>query len=186
MRKHLIVLTGCSGAGKTTVGLLTLKKLSTLKRLVTYTTRKPRPGEKNHRDYHFIIEKLFLKKIKSGEFFEWAKVYNHYYGNSKNELKKLWKKYPKVLLIIDMQGAMTIKKKMPDSTVIFLKPDQPRRLLQRLLRRGKIAARDLKTRLAMIRKETSQAKKCANYIVINPENKIQKAVNQIIKIIRKL
>jgi len=186
MQQHkLIIITGPSASGKTTVGLAILQKFKKLGKVITYTTRKKRPKEKLSKDYYFISPKKFKEKIKQNEFIEWAKVYNHYYGNSFSELKKIWQKNKIPLLIIDVQGALTYKKKLPWSKVIFLKPALTDNLAKRILERGKVTKKELQTRLTTVKKEIVLARKF-DYIVYNPEGKLKETIRKVKRLIKKI
>src|SRR3989339_219646 len=90
MENPLFIITGPSGVGKTTVGMEILKQMPNVQRVVTYVTRQPRPGEQNGIDYNFISVEEFLKRRDNGDFFEHDEHYGHFYGNSQNDLEKIW------------------------------------------------------------------------------------------------
>lgn len=177
----LIILTGPSALGKTTVGREIARKNKKLEKAITFTTRKERPLEKSGRDYYFISENEFKKKLNNNEFIEWAKVYNHFYGNAFSELERIWQKGKTPLLIIDVQGALAYKKKLPWSKVIFLKPNSTDDLAQRILKRGGVNQEELKTRLETVEKEIKIADKF-DFIVPNPEGKLKETIEKIGKL----
>jgi len=184
MKNKIFVITGCSGVGKTTVGYAILKKMSKLEKVITITTREKRPKEKNGKDYYFIRERKFKSMLKNRELFEWDEHYENYYGNSKKELKRIWKKDKAALMIIDINGAMTIKKKVPESVIIFIKPGKISNLKKRILARGEVDPELLKSRLQRIRKEISQAKRC-DYRVVNRQGELQKCIDRVERIIKR-
>lgn len=181
MAGKLYVLTGPSAVGKTTVAERLLAEVPNLKRVVTYTTREPREGETNEVDYNFVDEATFRKMIDAGVMFEWAVVYDHLYGNSKDDIKKMLGEGKNVLLVIDVQGAKTVCDKMPDAVSIFIAADTED-LLGRIKKRGSITESDLEARRGEIDNEIDYSRAC-HHIVINEENKIDETVAQIKQII---
>jgi guanylate kinase len=179
-----IIITGPSGVGKTTIAHKLLEKNKNLEKVITYTSRKKRAKEINGIDYNFITEKKFKEKIRKRELFEWAIVYDNYYGNSKLDLQNIWKKNKTAIFVVDIQGAIAIQKKLPQSLSIFIKPDSIINLLNRLKRRDKIQKEDFKARTTILKNELKLAKKC-DFRVINKENQINQAVQNIAKIITK-
>ena len=171
------ILSAPSGTGKTTVGNLLLKEIPFLERVITATTRKPREGEKNGVDYYFMTEEEFKRKIQEGFFLEWAKVYKYYYGSPKSEVERILKLGKDALLIIDVQGALKVKKELPNAVSIFLLPPSFEELKRRLLQRGE---KEWKTRLEWAKREIP----CAgyfDYIVVN--DVLKKTVEDIKAII---
>jgi guanylate kinase len=118
----LVVISGPSGAGKGTICMQLLMEMSFLKVSVSATTRKPREGEKDGIDYFFIEEEEFLKRVKNNEFLEYAKVYGNYYGTPKEEVFKQLKAGKDIILEIDIQGALQVKKNYPMGVFIFILP----------------------------------------------------------------
>ena len=174
-----IVISSPSGGGKTTLAGMAMEADSRLSRVVTCTTRQPRGGEKNGRDYNFLTEKQFLAGIKRGAFAEWARVHTHYYGVPKSELRKEMRrgKYP--LLVIDVQGGQTIRKSFPEAVLIFLVPPSLKILRERIARR--IGGTDnVSLRLETAKTELAQAVHY-DYAVVN--DKLDKAAAQIAAII---
>lgn len=205
-KTQLFIVSGPSGSGKNAVAKGVLKKLSTkglsalrrhssgasatsgeknATRMVTCTTRPPRPKEKHSKDYYFLTKKEFKKRIKKNEFLEWTKVHeNIYVGTLKKELKKLEKKYKIILMTIDVQGANSIRKKAIPHTSIFINAESKKKLISRIKKRkGGMPADKLKLRLASALKEAKQAKKY-DYQVINYENKLDETINKVYKIIK--
>jgi len=155
--------------------------------MITYTTRKPRLGEKHGKDYFFLTKKEFEKKIKQNEFLEWAKVHKiHYYGNSKKDLENLQKKYKTVIITIDVQGAETIRKKNIPHLSIFINAESKQKLISRIKKRNtKISPEKLARRIKSATTEIKSAKKY-DYQIINYENKLNETVDKVYKIIKNL
>lgn len=180
MAHKLYILTGPSGVGKTTVANRLLDQVPNLTKLVTYTTREPRAEETNGVHYNFVDEPAFTKMIEQNELFEWAKVYEQYYGNTTKDLEELLKKKD-VLMVIDVQGAKTVEEKRPEASSIFLTAESKDELMDRIKKRGKVKAEDLETRLVEYETEMAFAEKC-DHQVMNAEGKIYETVEELKKI----
>lgn len=181
MGNNLFIITGPSGVGKTTVAHELLKQNPKLKKLITYTTRHPRPNEKNDRDYHFITPEQFEKKIQTNDFFEYAQVYNDYYGNSFSDLKLFWDQGYDVLMVVDIQGADKIKSTIPQSKVIFLCPENFSQLEKRLQER-KMTKNDYEKRIQTAENEMKRANQY-DFQIINQENQLPQTLHKIQEII---
>lgn len=180
---RVFILTGPSGVGKTTIAKQLLKRVPNLVRLITYTTRSPRLNEMNGKDYHFITKQEFDQKITEKDFFEYAQVYNEWYGNSKKDIDALVTTGKDVLLVLDIQGAKTVHTKLPGATSIFLQAESPEALLARLRKRGNMKQEDEAYRAAKARKEMQEARHCT-HTVTAPEGKIEETVQAVLKIIK--
>ena len=165
----MIILSSPSGAGKTTlVNLLSKKKNYTVS--VSHTTRNPRPGEVNHKDYYFVNDNEFHRLIKNEEFLEYAKVFNNYYGTTRTPVIDNLNKGKNVLFDIDWQGADQIKNKKLDFKLIsfFILPPSKEVLFQRL------SNRDMKDKL-IAEERMKQFERDVlhwinyNYVIINDE-----------------
>lgn len=176
----LIVVSGPSGVGKSTVVREVMKRVDDLVFSISHTTRKPRGEEQNGREYYFISRQEFQRMIENGEFLEWAEVYGNLYGTSKKELL-MRRKEGDVLLDIDVQGAVNIKRLFPDSIRILLFPPSMDELLTRLENRRDTSSEDIKRRLKVARWEISMYKEFT-HIVIN--DKLERAVEDVSAIIR--
>ena len=161
----VFILSAPSGAGKTTVAKKVLEQVPELVRVVTYTTREPRPGEQDGQDYRFISKEEFEAKIKEGFFLEYANVYGNYYGTPKKEIDELLSLGKDVLLIIDVQGAFKVKSLMQEAVSIFLLPPSLEALKRRIEGRGYVD-KNLEKRLQTAKEEIPCAK-YFDYIVIN-------------------
>lgn len=176
----IFVITAPSGAGKTTLYKKLFKKNKDLQFSVSCTTRAPRLGEKDKKDYFFISEKKFRKMIMKKEFVEWAKVHGYYYGTPKQWLKNKIKKGSDILLDIDVQGAKQLSKLFPEAVKIFIMPPSIKELEKRLIGRGKDGRDVIKKRLKNAVKELKYSNKC-DFIVVNKDvNKALKDLETII------
>ena len=174
----LVVLSGPSGVGKDTV-LARLRSLEPrLRQVITVTTRSPREGEVEGRDYHFISSDGFEGMRQQGELLEHAQVYGHWYGVPRKQVIELLSQGYNVLLRTDVQGAATIKKLAPEGVLIFLAPATIEELEERLKRRHSEPKEDEKLRLATARREM-EAKEMFDYVVVNREGHLDETVARI-------
>lgn len=120
---------------------------------ISYTTRQPRPGEVHGREYFFVGDAVFQGMVQRNEFAEWAPVYGHFYGTPRSALTVLMEKGIDVLLEIDVQGAMQIKKKFADAIYIYILPPSIEALRARLLQRGSDSPEEIQRRLQKAREE---------------------------------
>lgn len=182
--RRIIVLTGPSGVGKTTVAQRLMARLPRLKKLVTCTTRTPRDGEVAGVDYHFFSKKEFKAMIARNELFEWANVYDHFYGNRTADVEKIVQEGFDVLMVIDVQGARTVKKTWPNAFTIFLVPKSEMELRERIAGRGNIEQEELQRRLQAAREEMTFAKE-ANAVIRNPQGKLDETVEALYTLLTK-
>ncbi|MFH1192611.1 MAG: guanylate kinase [bacterium] len=185
-QQKIIILSSTAGGGKNTIANMLLQKDKRLKETISCTTRKPiRPGEKDCVNYYFINTDEFEKKIKNKKFIEWEKVHGlFYYGTLKDEIPKIIKKNKIPLLIIDVKGAMNIKKIFPKTLLIFIKPNSMKNIEERIRLRAKISEEEIKTRLKTAKNELKMAK-YYDRIIKNPEGHPEKAAKKALKIIGK-
>ncbi|MFH1429659.1 MAG: guanylate kinase [Candidatus Margulisiibacteriota bacterium] len=167
----LIVVAGPSGVGKGTVIRELLKKMPELHLEVSYTTRKPRPNEKNGIDYYFVSEKEFDKI----DFLESAEVHGNKYGTANREFKK------DTVFEVDVQGARSIKENRPDCLSIFLLPPSPGELEERLRKRNTENPEDISTRMETAKKELKQ-RFDHDYIIVN--NVLEHTVDKVLEVIK--
>ena len=171
----LVIITGPSGVGKTTIIEWMLKADPNLKYSVSLTTRQPRPGEVDGIDYRFVSSEEFHEKIEKGEFAEWSEVYGEYYGRLEKDLNDLMHRCD-ALVGIDVQGAMKLRDKYSEGVFIFLLPKSKAVLAERLRKRRTEDEVSMKTRLDAAFKEMSQADNF-DYAVVN--DKISETVKKI-------
>jgi len=167
----LIILSGPSGAGKTTIHDRLLKSTALKRRLVrsiSTTTRAPRRGERNGREYFFVSRRMFEYKIRAGHFLEWARVFTHYYGTPVKPVREQLKTGKSVLLCIDVQGARQVLARAPESISIFVQAPSLAELKSRLCRRGTEDPEALAMRLETAQREMAQSMKY-DYIVVNDD-----------------
>ncbi len=165
---RIFVVSAPSGCGKTSLVRALLKKDRRLAHPASFTTRKPRAGEKDGRDYHFVSEKEFARRQKSGDFLEWSKPYGKYYATSKNVILAGINRGMDVILSLDVKGAFFIKKKFRTSTLIYLLPPSIRALRKRLVGRSTDKSSEIKKRLSCAKKDIANLKKY-DYAVVNDD-----------------
>jgi guanylate kinase len=178
----LIVISGPSGSGKTSVVQALCQSDPALKRSISATTRPPRPAEADGVNYHFLSASDFKAQIQRDGFLEWAKYGEHYYGTLKSEVEPHIAAGRTLILEIDVHGAMQIRALDLKSTLIFVIPPSFATLETRLRGRNTETDPELQRRLRTARSEIAFIKNY-DYCVINPENAINRAVEQIHHII---
>lgn len=176
----LFIVSAPSGSGKTTLCRSILSKIPSLRFSVSYTTRIPRDNEVNNKDYTFITKDEFREMIKRGEFLEWAEVYGEFYGTSKKRVEELTQAGFDVLLDIDVQGAMHIKRNYRIGTYIFILPPSIDELRKRLEKRGADSKDEIEKRLKSAIGEIKNYK-YYEYVIIN--NKLELAIKEFEAII---
>jgi len=177
---HIFVISAPSGSGKTTLCKEVLKKIKSLTPSVSLTTRKPRKDEKNAKDYHYVSKDAFKEEVEKGNLLEWEENFGYFYGTPKKFVLENLKKGKSLLLSIDVKGAMVVKEKFPESTLIFIKPPSMKELSKRLKTRNTDNKKDIEKRLDIAKNELKYEKKY-DYVVIN--DKLENAVSEIISII---
>lgn len=176
----LFVVSGPSGAGKGTICKRLKDKLN-IDLSVSMTTREPRPGEAEGVSYHYVTKDKFTKILDEGGFMEYALVFGNYYGTPKESVMQSLKKGRDVVLEIDIQGAMQIRKTSPDAVFIFILPPSMSELRKRITGRGSETEDAINMRLGKALKEVSYIDKY-DYCVVNGE--LNEAVERVAAIIK--
>jgi len=178
----LFVITAPSGAGKTSLIEALMKADPSLKLSISYTTRKPRPGEKDGVDYHFVEDAAFLAMQGRGEFLESAEVHGYRYGTSKKVITDALARGEDLILEIDWQGAQQVRAIYPDCVGIFILPPSIEELERRMRSRGQDAEAVIRRRLDNARGEMEHAGEF-DYAIINKD--FQTALRKLAEIIQK-
>ena len=174
----ILVLSGPSGAGKDAVLNVMKTRGLPISFIVTNTTRPMRPGEIDDVHYHFVSQQEFAKLLETDELLEHAEVYGNHYGVPKPPVRQAFASGKDIIIKVDVQGAMTIKKSLPDTVLIFLMPPSLEELAHRLNGRRTESARDLEIRIDTARSEIAQLP-MFDYCVMSFQNQIQQAVADI-------
>ncbi len=174
----LIVLSGPSGVGKDAVLARMRKSQRPFHYVVTATTRTKRAREKNGVNYHFLSRKEFQRMIDRHRLLEWANVYGNYYGVPKDEVTPALARGLDTIVKVDVQGAATIKKVLPQAVFIFLMPPSTQELGKRLKRRRSESSQDLALRLATARKEI-RSLPLFDYVITSHQNKLGGVLSRI-------
>jgi guanylate kinase len=157
MNPVLLVLSAPTGGGKTTIAHRLAERDGSLRFSVSHTTRKPRPSERDSEDYHFVGEEEFRAMAERGEFLEWAQVHGHLYGTHRSELEAAASLGKDLLLDIDVQGGLQVKRAAPEAVLVFIRPPSLSVLLGRLGKRAYEEGFDLRLRLETALKELEMA-----------------------------
>ena len=181
MPGNLFVVVAPSGAGKTSLVTALLERDSNIKLSISYTTRPPREGEVDGRDYHFVSRERFEAMIAEGDFLEHAQVYGNYYGTSRKWIEAELAGDHDVLLEIDWQGAAQVRKLFPGMAGIFILPPSMAELARRLQGRGTEAAEAIQRRLASAREEISHVLEF-EYIIVNET--FEEALADLVSVVR--
>ncbi len=180
-RGTLIVVSAPSGAGKTTLCREVRAFLPDLAYSVSYTTRRPRPGEVGGVDFHFVTESAFTELRDAGRFAEWAQVHGNLYGTHAGTLERALAEGRDVLLDIDTQGARQLRARYPEAALIFIIAPSMAELEQRLRERRSDGEREIKRRLDRAREEI-QLWRQYDYLIVNRD--VKDAVEQLTAVIQ--
>jgi len=176
----LFVVVAPSGAGKTTLVRAMMERRPDVELSVSFTTRPPRPGEVDGRDYVFVGRDEFERRREAGEFLEWAHVHGNFYATSRQWIAARMAQGRDILLEIDCQGSDQVLKLFPDAVRVFIAPPSIEVLHERLLARGQDSAEVIEGRLAAARGELTEAPKY-QYVIINQDFAV--ALSQLITIV---
>jgi|SRR5688572_525551 len=178
---NLFVVVAPSGAGKTSLVAALLEREPNLRLSISFTTRAPREGEADGREYHFIARADFEKMIARGDFLEHANVYGNYYGTSRRWIDEQIAGDHDVLLEIDWQGAKQLRKLFPGMVGVFILPPSIDELRRRLQARGKDSAEAIEKRMSNAREEISHVLEF-EYIIVN--ERFDSALDDLNSIVR--
>jgi guanylate kinase len=176
-----LVLSAPSGGGKTTIAKMLVKRHGNMSISISATTRKKRPNEESGKDYFFLNEKEFQENIDDDNFIEYEEVHGDFYGTLKSRIADLIEQGKTVIFDIDVKGALSIKKKYPDSILIFIKPPSLEELKARLKKRKSESEEAINKRLGRIEFEYAQAKYFDHVIINDNLNHTIEQIEQIIK-----
>jgi guanylate kinase len=179
-RGMLIVVSSPSGGGKGTLIDRVLQTVAGVGYSVSYTTRLPRAKEQNGREYFFVTTAAFEEMIERGEFLEWANVYGYLYGTHRSQVEHERDSGRDIILEIDVQGAESIRRLVPDAVTAFILPPSFEMLRNRLTKRGTDSAEDLARRLRGAPAEVEQYRHF-QYVILNDD--INRASQQLASVI---
>lgn len=172
----LIVISGPSGVGKDTLTHRLLERDPTLRYSVSYTTRAPRPGEMNGKDYSFVGREEFERLVAKGEFLEHASYDGQLYGTSAKRVEAARQQGRDIILKIEVKGAEQVRKKVKDAIFIFLKPPSMEELVRRQQKRQSESRAGMESRRKIAEKELTYADRY-DRVVVNDE--IERAVDEV-------
>lgn len=178
----LIVLSGPSGVGKDALLRRMKEQKYPFHYVVTVTSRPRREGERDGVDYRFVSQREFQQMIDNGELLEWANVYGNYYGVPRKEISQALSKGKDVIVKVDVQGAATIKRILPQAVCIFLRPPSMEELERRLRQRHSESARDLALRLRKAEEEMKSLP-LFDHVLTSYQGKLDEAISQIQSIV---
>lgn len=172
----LFIVSAPSGTGKTTLVRGVMEQLPNLKFSISYTTRLPRPNEKEGEDYYFVSHSTFQRMIQGNQFLEWAEVLGNYYGTPRPDLKRMEREGVDLILDIDPQGAKQAIQEVNSAILIYLLPPSLKVLRERLINRGMDSIEMIKFRLSNAKKEMEEAH-WYHYVIIN--NRMEQAIEKL-------
>ncbi len=184
---NVLVITGPSGVGKGTLIRALMVRLPGLELSVSATTREPRPGEENGRDYWFMTPEEFEKRLQAGEFLEHAEYAGHRYGTLRSELERPAARdgdgIRGLVLEIEIQGARQVREALPEAVQVFIKPPSREALRARLAGRGAESSDQIERRLEVAREEL-EAESEFPYVIVN--DRLEKAVDELAELVATL
>ena len=181
-RGRLVVISGPSGVGKSTIVREALARTGAAYS-VSVTTRRPRPGEVDGRDYRFASREAFEKMIADGALLEWAEVHGALYGTPRRPVEEALAAGRTVILEIDVQGGLQVRRKMPDATGVLIEPPSDAELMRRLAGRGTEGPEAVRRRFDKAKEEIRLARQSGayEYNVVNDD--LERATRQVVDIL---
>ncbi|MDH7599076.1 MAG: guanylate kinase [Sedimentisphaerales bacterium] len=180
----LVVVSGPSGVGKSTICKEVVKRLPSAFLSISCTTRPPGPGEVNGKDYWFISRDQFEQGIAQGRFLEYAEVFGNLYGTPREPIEQALGQGKVVILEIDVQGARQVKQVFPGALLVFIMPPKDVALKQRLQGRARDDQTTIERRLRQAQQEIEAAKGLYQYFIVNDD--LDKTVDEVIAVISKI
>ncbi len=177
----VFVITGPSGVGKGTLIRGLLEEVPELEMSVSATTRKPRPGERDGADYHFLTPEKFSEHVAAGDFLEHASYSGHQYGTLRSEVEHRTREGRPVVLEIEVQGARQIRAAMPEVVPVFIAPPSREALRARLIGRGTDSVEEVETRLQTAERELD-AQPEFSHVIVN--DRLEQATAQLAGVVR--
>ncbi|WP_125559074.1 MULTISPECIES: guanylate kinase [Pseudoalteromonas] len=175
-RGNLFILSAPSGAGKSSLIKALLERQDKVRVSVSHTTRAPRPGENNGEHYHFVSVDEFKTLINQNDFFEWAQVFDNYYGTSKQAIENQLAQGIDVFMDIDWQGARQVRELLPEVKTIFILPPSKQALEERLNNRGQDSQEIIASRMEQAKSECSHYNEF-DYLLVNDD--FETALNEL-------
>jgi guanylate kinase len=179
---RLFVITGPSGVGKGTLIKELFKRVPGLELSVSATTRHPRPGEIDGRDYHFLDEREFARRLRNDEFMEHASYSGHHYGTLLSEVTPRLSAGAGVVLEIELQGARQVRERVPEAVLVFVAPPAPDVLRNRLEERGTDPPDQIDRRLEVAREELD-AQREFGHVIVNDD--LDRAADELADLVRR-
>jgi len=180
-RGRLIVISGPSGVGKSTITKAVMGRLDDAYLSVSMTSRPQAPGEQDGRDYWFVSRDQFRKRIEEGLFLEYAEVFGNLYGTPRDKTDEALAAGRTVILEIDVQGGRQVKAIYPQAVMVFIMPPSSQTLAERIGRRGRESGEVVARRLRAAQNEIDAAALCYDNMVVNDD--LDQAINEVIRII---